>query len=135
MRLPWSKAPRYVPEHEYRRNLTTQTSLSPKTLQQLYQHGVHPDMQLSLEYFFYTDTGAKARGLAEALTNLGYDPEIGPSASDESTVLITGWSTALLMEEHVVVEWVTEMCNIGFEHDCEFDGWGTNIPSSSSPDA
>jgi len=135
MRFPWSKAPRYVSETAYQRSLSSQTSMSPKTLQQLYAHGVSPEMQLPLEYFFYTDTTEKARRLVEALVDLGYDPECGASASDERTILITGWSPALLMEEYAVVEWVTDMCQVGFEHDCEFDGWGTNVPSSASPDA
>jgi hypothetical protein len=30
------------------------------------------------------------------------------------------------MDEATVVQWTQEMCEAGFLHDCEFDGWGTN---------
>ena len=39
---------------------------------------------------------------------------------------ITGWTTPLEMSANLVLDWVDQMCNLGFEHDCEFDGWGTN---------
>jgi hypothetical protein len=29
------------------------------------------------------------------------------------------------MNELEVVSWTETMCRIGFEHDAEFDGWGT----------
>jgi hypothetical protein len=25
-----------------------------------------------------------------------------------------------------VLDWTSRMCDVGREHDCEFDGWGTN---------
>jgi hypothetical protein len=31
----------------------------------------------------------------------------------------------MLMSNAVVSAWTREMCEIGFAHDCEFDGWGT----------
>jgi hypothetical protein len=30
------------------------------------------------------------------------------------------------MDEQTVLEWTGHMCGVGQQHDCEFDGWGTN---------
>ena len=37
-----------------------------------------------------------------------------------------GVSSPIPMDEATVVQWTQEMCEAGFLHDCEFDGWGTN---------
>jgi hypothetical protein len=30
------------------------------------------------------------------------------------------------METTNVINWTKQMCKIGYQFDCEFDGWGTN---------
>ena len=32
----------------------------------------------------------------------------------------------LVADTEAVVAWTEQMCRLGREHDCEFDGWGTN---------
>lgn len=118
--------PRFVTEEAFRQNLAKQTKMSPMTVAQLRKHGVTDSTMLKLEFFFYTNAEAKAQGLAKALQTLGYDAKAGPSASDRRVMLVTGWTTAMKMDEGVVVAWTEKMCRLGFEHDCDFDGWGTN---------
>lgn len=113
-------------QKQFKKNLAIQVSLTPATLQQLYDLGVTPQTRLRLEYFYYTDTEQKAASLYEALQALGYSGEYGRSASDSSIFIVTGWSTPVLMTEATAVEWTEQMCRLGFEHDAEFDGWGTN---------
>lgn len=118
---------RYVTEQSFRENLALQTAMSPKIVEQLRQHGVTNDAALKLEFFFYTDTEKKARALATALRNLDYEVEIGPSAGNDGLFLATGWTTPIKMDNRSVVAWTEEMCRLGYKHDCEFDGWGTNL--------
>jgi hypothetical protein len=79
-----------------------------------------------LEVFFYTDTEAKAQDLAKALKALGYEIEFRAPAGDSRQFVVTGWTTPIRMTDSSVVAWTERMCRLGYEHDCEFDGWGTN---------
>jgi regulator of RNase E activity RraB len=117
---------RYVSEPAFRENLAKQTTMSPQVIAQLRKHGVTDDASLKLEFFFYTDKDEKAQALAKALRALEYKVECGPSAGDSRLLIVTGWTTPLKMTENAVVAWAEKMCRLGYEHDCEFDGWGTN---------
>ena len=117
---------RFVSEKAFQKNLARQVTMTPQTLAQLRQYDVSDQTELKLEYFFYTDTAAKAAALAGVLSQKGYTAEHGPSAGDSKLFIITGWTKPMLMNEPTVVEWTRQMCRIGFEHDSEFDGWGTN---------
>ena len=95
-------------------------------MEQLRQHGVTPESELRLEYFFYTDTDAKAEALERSLLARGYSSERRQSAHGDGNFVVTGWTTKMKMVDPVVVDWARKMCNLGYEHDAEFDGWGTN---------
>ena len=120
------KPERYVNEAAFRENLAKQTTMSPQTVGQLRKHGVTDQANLKLEFFFYTDKEAKGQTLAKALGELRYQVECGPAAGDPRLVLVTGWTTPINMSEGAVVAWTEKMCRLGYEHDCDFDGWGTN---------
>jgi regulator of RNase E activity RraB len=117
---------RFLSSESYEKNLITQTTMSPQTITQLREYGVTEESLLKLEYFFYTDTKNKAESLSDTLKNKGYSTEFGLSAGDEKQYLITGWTSPIQMKEPIVVAWTKEMCEMGFKHDCDFDGWGTN---------
>jgi hypothetical protein len=117
---------RYVTEKSFHENLENHAAMSPQTVAQLREHGVTNATELKLEYFFYTDTEAKAQSLAGPLTELNYEVETGQSGGDARLFLVTGWTTPIKMDEDTAIAWTKQMCLIGYEHDCEFDGWGTN---------
>lgn len=119
-------ADQFHSETQFKENLVRQTTMTPQTLAQLYEYGVSEDSELKLEYFFYTNSEDKAASLHEALVNLGYSGKYGQSASDESIYIVTGWTLPINMRRDSTVGWTESMCRLGFEHDAEFDGWGTN---------
>lgn len=100
--------------------------MTPQTVKQLRGHGVTPERQLKLEFFFYTDAAGKARALAEELRQKGYEVEYGPTSSDPKLQVIKGWTGKMPMSDATVLGWTKDMCAAGYGHDCEFDGWGTN---------
>jgi hypothetical protein len=116
---------RFVSEKAFQKNLARQVAMAPQALEQLRKHGVTEQITLKLEYFFYTDTAEKAVVLAGVLTRKGYTVMHGPSLGRDKTFIITGWTTPMTMDESTVIEWIRGMCWTGFNHDCEFDGWGT----------
>jgi hypothetical protein len=116
----------YVSEGAFRENLVKQTKMSPQTVAQLRKYGVTDDTDLKLEFFFYTDKEPNAQGLSKALQALDYKVEYRPAAADSHLLLVTGWTIPIKMTDESVVAWADRMCRLGYEHDCEFDGWGTN---------
>ena len=117
---------RFVSEKAFQKDLAKQVAMSPQTLKQLRQYDVTEQTQLKLEFFFYTDTADKAAAFARVLAQKGYTADHGPSAGGGKTFVINGWTTPMTMNEPTVVEWTRQMCQAGFDHDCDFDGWGTN---------
>lgn len=110
----------------YARNRARQLTMTPQTVAQLRQYGVTDESQLKLEYFFYTNSKEKAAALAQALATLGYTGSYDHSASDKKQFVVTGWTSRMKMDDQTVLDWTGRMCDAGHEHDCEFDGWGTN---------
>ncbi|RZK09615.1 MAG: hypothetical protein EOO46_13310 [Flavobacterium sp.] len=116
---------RFVTESEFRRNQSKQIKMAPQTLSQLRKLGVSEERRLKLEYFLYADKSENASALAAELEKLNYSVEFGKSAGDEKLFVITGWSTPLSMNAVAAEKWTSDMCELGFKYDCEFDGWGT----------
>ena len=118
---------KYVSAEDFEAKLNRQIEMSPRTVRQLRQYGVKVEDSRPLEYFFYTNSLPKAKSLAAALREQDYqDVETGTSASDSKVYLVTGWSPPVRMHEKDVVVWTEYMVRLGYDHDCEFDGWGTN---------
>ncbi len=113
-------------ELSHKQNLASQTQMTPQTMSQLREHGVTDSSELRLEFFFYTDEQSKADDLLTAVKSLEYSAEAGLSAGDDGLYLVTGWTTKIKMSTEEVLNWTKSMCKLGYEHDCEFDGWGTN---------
>jgi len=117
---------RFVSQEAFERNLENQMAMTPQTLGHLRTYNVTPEKRQKLEYFFYTDTVEKAAALAAELKNKNYEVEHGPSASDTKVQVVKGWTVEIAMNDAAVLDWTREMCVLGFKHDCDFDGWGTN---------
>jgi hypothetical protein len=113
-------------EAAFRENVAKQTTMSPQTVAQLRKHGVTDQANLKLEFFFCTDSEAKGQAIAKGLEDFGYQVEYGTAAGGSRLVLVTGWTTLIKMSEGSVVEGTERMCCLGYEHECEFDAWGTN---------
>jgi regulator of RNase E activity RraB len=119
---------RFLTEEAHRTNLVRQKTMTPQTIAQLRKHGVAEATRLKLEYFFYTNDASKAAQLAGKLRTLGYEASSGRSAGVKKLELVTGWTTPIQMSDKPAIAWTEQMCQLGFEHDAEFDGWGTPVP-------
>ena len=122
---PKSSSGQFVSETDFNNNLDGQLEMTPQTLVQLRKLNVTEDKELKLEYFFYTNTAEKAEQLATEIAKLNYTVEHGVSAGDKNLFIVTGWTTKMKMEGDIVNQWTKQMCELGYQFDCEFDGWGT----------
>ena len=116
---------KYVTEEAYKKNKENQLNMTPKILKQLRELGVSETKELKLEYFFYTNSTEKARKLADKIQKENYKVEYRKSAGDKKLYLITGRTTKMIMSDTVVIEWTKKMCDLGYQFDCQYDGWGT----------
>jgi hypothetical protein len=117
---------RFQTDEASTQNRAKQLAMTPQTLAQLRKYEVTDQTQLKLEYFFYTNTKQKAAALAQKLADMGYTGSYDHSASDKKQFVVTGWTSRMMMDNQTVLDWTGRMCDAGHEHDCEFDGWGTN---------
>lgn len=120
-------AGRFVSEEALRANIAKQIRMSPLTLAELRKHGVPEAEARRLEFFFYTNSSEKAAALTGALRGIGYEADARGAAKNKREFVVTGWTTPMQMSDAVVAPWAERMCRLGFEHDAEFDGWGTNV--------
>jgi len=115
----------FVSELAFENQVAKQMQMTPLTMTELRKLDVNEEKELKLEYFFYTNTVQKANSLAHELEKLNYQVKSGQSAGDKKLFIITGWTTNVKMEDVIVSNWTKTMCELGFNFDCEFDGWGT----------
>jgi regulator of RNase E activity RraB len=115
----------FVTESEFKTNHSKQIQMTPQTLNQLRSIDVSEEQQLKLEYFFYTNELNKAVQLSDELKKVDYSVVYEQSEGDKKLFVITGWSTKMQMSNNVVEKWTSDMCELGYKFDCEFDGWGT----------
>ncbi len=114
----------YISEQQHKDNLVSQLSTSPEIVEQLRGYGIKEDRMCKLEYFFYTNAVEKAEELSAELTEMGYNAEFDETSPGRKMKVIAGATVPVQMATEKVLEWTETMCNLGFKHDCEFDGWG-----------
>jgi hypothetical protein len=117
---------RHVTEQSLRTNTAYQVRMSILTLGLLLKAGIEPGRLLKVEFFYFTDAREKAEAFVRSLTKIDYDAKARASTKHPGRWLVEGWTTPIPMDEETVVQWTQEMCEAGFMHDCEFDGWGTD---------
>jgi hypothetical protein len=115
----------FVSEEKFEESVARQIQVAPLTLETLRHLEEKPSESLRFEFFFYTNSAGKAKEFSAFLKTLAYSVEYSKAAGKKNLFLVTGWTTKMKTDEETVVKWTTEMCELGFQYDCEFDGWGT----------
>ncbi len=115
----------FVSENKLEEMIEAQIKIAPMTLETLRHLEDKPSEELRLEFFFYTNAAGKAKEFAQCLKKKNYSVEYSKSNAGKNLFSITGWTTKISMKEENVIAWSKEMCELGFQYDCEFDGWGT----------
>jgi hypothetical protein len=108
----------YQTEAQFEANLASQVALARQGLAQLREY---EGRDLRLEFFFYTNNPANAEALNSKLVEFGYDSQSGESADDPALFVTTGWTTPIRVDEASVIDWIGNMCRLGFENDALFD--------------
>jgi regulator of RNase E activity RraB len=123
---PKSISKQFVNVHDFNQNKDMQMKMTTQVIDQLRKLDIKREKELSLEYFFYTNTIEKAERLASEIVKLNYKVDYWLSAGDPKLFIVTGWTTKMKMDNEIVEKWTKEMCELGNKYDCDFDGWGTD---------
>ena len=116
----------FFDEHDFESSLSSQLTLAPKVLS-IFNRFSSEVKTRRLDYFFYTDTQEKALALAADLEKLAYNVEVDAEPGVNGLFCISGQATAIKMTTEAMISWTRNMCELGYQNDCRFDGWGTGI--------
>ena len=113
----------YVSEEEFETRTVNQRYFAIEYLKMLDDLESDRELPRQVEFFFYTDSKAKGKGLRKDLRDMGYEV-YGIHKSNKNNYSVVGASTPILLKEKSFQKWVQAMNEIGFANDCLFDGWG-----------
>lgn len=118
-----ARTTRFVTEEVHQSNLLDQDDWDRAVLGRLMERGATPESELRLNFYFCTNGRRKAKALGAELARLGYEVKCEPSALDPTQTVVSGKTAPLPMKKAAVSRWSSQMCELGFAHDCFFDGW------------
>ena len=121
-----------VSDEKRREVLATQLAMNRQTWPALQGHGVTEEPELRLDFFYVAPSEQSASALA-AFIQEETDYEVRVTSSGGGLLRKKDWSVSgstqpTQVSQDVLDEWVSWMVAAGFEHDCEFDGWGAEAP-------
>jgi hypothetical protein len=104
-------------------NLERQLRMLPGTWHAFLANGVKPGTQLTLEYTYRAPTKHTAEALLRSLGN-------PPSRITQSGKIWTlqAQTAPLAVSHDTLRAWVELMVDAGCAHQCEFDGFGAQMP-------
>jgi hypothetical protein len=122
----------FVSEEKFKTNLAKQLEWTPKTLEKLKVKDVSMRDQLQLSYFFYSIDIDKAKILVKELSDLHYSSEVHKNFFNKTQFIISGKTTPIKMSKSALLSWTKKMCELGYQLDCDFDGWEVQLDSTNT---
>lgn len=110
----------------YEDNIEHQLRMLEKTWEQFVAHGVTPETELVLEFVYLAPNKASASVLYQALEN--YEAGIRSHGIFRKRWFIDGKSHPTTVSKTKLTQWLDFMVDLGWQHGCEFDGFGASIP-------
>lgn len=127
----------FVTEERFERSLARAAWKTPRQLASLRAWRVKPTDEKALKFFFHTNTQAKGEALAAVLKARGYEPKVHKRSTfvdwtanwlEMASWAVSGLTPPLPMTEDALLAWTKEMCELGLQQDCEFEGWFGETP-------
>jgi hypothetical protein len=112
---------KFVTESAFNNNLQKQMRISTQAIYQFRNINPAEEKELKLEYFFYTNKAENTEPLIKEIEKLNYTVKQSLYQGDNKTFVVTGWTTKIKITDEVVKKWANQMCELGYQFDCEFD--------------
>lgn len=74
-----------------------------------------------MEYFFYTNKAENTEALTKEIEKLNYTVSRSFYDEEKKVFVVSGWTTKIKITDEVVKKWANQMCELGYQFDCEFD--------------
>lgn len=110
----------FVSENDFLANQDKQFQLSMESLICLRDS---VGEELKIDYFFYTDSLEKAQRLHSECQKLDYIVNHSNAFHDKNLFVISGRTKESKIIHETLIEWIGDMCYLGYKHDCSFDTW------------
>jgi regulator of RNase E activity RraB len=119
---------------KFKSDQSLQKEKTSKTLEVMLGFGLRTKPTQEVEFFFYADNENDASNLAIELHNLGCEIEcVDNSAGRADIWLVSGWTSAMPMDEDSLTKWAEAMDKLAASNRCTFDGWGTFADLNEQP--
>lgn len=117
------KQKRLVSENDFNANLVKHYRLATESLVGLRDNGIEEEDELRIDFFFYADTRQKAEALQTEIIEKGFTSNFETALHDKNLFIVSGKTGKIKMMHEFLSKWVTEMSELGYEHDCILDSW------------
>lgn len=117
----------FVFELDFATNRARQSHLAIETLVRLRESDIEEDDELKVDYVFYADTAEKAATLAKELQHLNYAVQQEVIVNNKKLHRVKGQTTPIKMMHEVLRKWAVDMCDLGYQYDCDFEGWEITV--------
>jgi regulator of RNase E activity RraB len=114
-------------EESYRLNLARQLAMNEKTWARLLELGITGETEVQLDFLYYASNEAAAALQAFLKDETDYEVDVHPETGSSGQWIISGRTQKTTISKEILDQWVEWMVAAGFEHQCEFDGWGTSV--------
>ena len=110
----------------HQNQIDMQLEMTKRIAQLIPEYGGDVKESRLIEFFFYADNEKDAKALAEQLkiNYKGKNIEVYPFRNQFS---ITGQTDKKYIKSQDFAKWITQMNELAFSLDCEFDGWGSPV--------
>lgn len=112
----------------YEDNIEHQLRMLETTWEAFKENGVTEDTELVLEFVYLAPNKESATSLNGALDN--YDSSVRSEGLLKKKWFVDGNSHPTTVSKDTLVQWLDFMVSLGWEHGCEFDGFGASMPSN-----
>jgi hypothetical protein len=89
----------------------------------LKEFGIEKSKRESVEFFFFADSENKANKLKTILEDK-YDYEVYGIHKSKDKWSVTGCTPVMSTKTSTIQKWSMQMCDLAFEQEVDFDGWG-----------
>ena len=115
-------------EDSYRSKLAKQLAMNEMTLARLRELGLTDETEVQLDFLYYASNESDAEGLrAFLIDETDYEVEVHPQTDGSGQWVVSGHTQKTTISKEILDEWVNWLVAAGFDHECEFDGWGTAV--------
>ncbi len=119
---------RFVSEKLLQENIRSQHAMNEETLFEFNEYGIDKNSERKLEFFFVSNDKLKLEQLKAALVFLNYKELIlEKDMQSKKNWVLFGETNPIKMEIYTINNWTKSLCEVGFEYDCNFDGWGAKL--------